>query len=90
MEWHDISGSAGVILVVGCYLFLQLRRLATESLSYSHLNAIGAALILVSLSVEFNLSAVLIELFWLIISVYGIFGWFRGERVSTSRESAVD
>jgi hypothetical protein len=58
-------------MIVCAYLFLQLGRLASNSFSYLLANAFGAALILISLSVEFNFSAFLIEAFWLAISVFG-------------------
>jgi hypothetical protein len=35
-------------------------------------NGLGASLILVSLTFEFNLSAFFIEVFWLVISTHGI------------------
>jgi hypothetical protein len=73
MTWHDLAGSAGVILIVGAYLMLQLEYVGSNELSYLLANALGAALILVSLFVEFNLSAFLMELFWLAISIFGLF-----------------
>ena len=69
---YDLVGIVGVALVVGSYLALQLERLASGALSYSVLNALGAALILVSLLHEFNLSAFVIEAFWLAISLVGV------------------
>jgi hypothetical protein len=53
-------------------LLLQLNRVASNALSYLIANALGAMLILLSLSVEFNLSAVLMEIFWLAISLLGL------------------
>jgi hypothetical protein len=73
MTWHDLAGSAGVILIVGAYLMLQLEHVGSTELSYLLANTLGAALILVSLFVEFNLSAFLMELFWLAISLLGLF-----------------
>jgi hypothetical protein len=72
MGLHDLSGTIGVILIVGAYLLLQLDRVASNAPSYLIGNAVGAALILLSLSVEFNLSAFLMELFWLAISLLGL------------------
>jgi hypothetical protein len=72
MRLHDLAGTLGVILIVGAYLLLQLNRVASNALSYLIANALGAMLILLSLSVEFNLSAVLMEIFWLAISLLGL------------------
>ena len=71
--WHDFAGNVGVALVIGCYLALQLERIDARSVAYSALNGAGAALVVVSLLVEFNLSAFIVEGFWLLISLYGLF-----------------
>lgn len=72
MAWYDAVGLVGVAAILVAYALLQAGRYATRDLAYSVLNAVGAALVLVSLWFEFNLSAVVIELFWLAISVYGM------------------
>lgn len=72
LAWHDLVGTAGVLLIVGTYLLLQVGRLTSQMLSFSVSNALGAALILVSLTRAFNLPAFLIESVWLLISFYGI------------------
>ncbi len=79
MQLHDLAGIVGVILIVGTYLALQLERLSARDVRYSLLNAVGAALVIVSLMWEFNLSAFLVETFWLGISVGGLVrAWGRG------------
>ena len=72
MKLHDWIGAAGVVCIVGSYALLQARRLRAENASYSLLNAVGAALILISLSVDFNASAAVVEGFWLLISLWGL------------------
>ena len=69
---YDLLGNLGVFLIILTYLLLQLRKLSSESLVYSVLNAVGALLIIVSLLVDFNLSAFIVEAFWVIISLIGI------------------
>jgi hypothetical protein len=71
MKWYDLAGSVGVALIVGAYLLLQLERVASNSVPYLSANATGAALILLSLVFEFNFSALLMEAFWLAISLLG-------------------
>ncbi|MBS1769097.1 MAG: hypothetical protein JSS77_05495 [Acidobacteria bacterium] len=71
-QWFDIVGGAGVALIIGTYLLLQFERISSDSISYSFLNAAGAALIIVSLYFEFNFSAFIVEFFWLLISLVGI------------------
>jgi len=73
----DIFGIAGVILLVITYLLLQVNRLPSTGLSYSLLNAIGASLIILSLVANFNLSAFLMEAFWVLISLIGVVRYIR-------------
>ena len=78
--WADLLGITGVILIVGTYLLLQLNRINSYSLSYSLFNGLGALLILISLIFKFNVSAFIIELFWVIISTVGIIRYFRKKK----------
>ncbi|HEV7394929.1 MAG TPA: hypothetical protein VGN86_00345 [Pyrinomonadaceae bacterium] len=70
--WYDLAGNVGVAMMVGAYLLLQLGKLKITDLSYSLINALGAALVLISLLYNFNLSAFLVEAFWLLISLFGL------------------
>ena len=72
MNWYDILGTLGVAIIILTYVLLQIERLRSDQLAYSLLNAIGAALILVSLYFDFNLPSVVVEFFWLVISLFGI------------------
>jgi len=73
----DLVGNIGVVVLVITYLMLQLNRLSSDGLAYSVLNAVGASLIVVSLLFDFNLSALLMEVFWILISFVGIYRYFR-------------
>jgi VIT1/CCC1 family predicted Fe2+/Mn2+ transporter len=77
-SWSDLVGNIGVALIILAYLGLQLGRLDGRDLAYSVANAIGAALVIVSLMRDFNLSAFVIEAFWVAISLIGIWRWRRG------------
>lgn len=77
---HDVVGVVGSMLIVVTYLLLQLRMVSVAELRYSVLNALGAGLIIYSLSVNFNLSAFIIEAFWLAISMIGIVQNYRAAR----------
>ena len=70
--WYDILGTAGVAIIIITYVLLQLERVRSNQLSYSLLNAVGAALILISLYYDFNFPSFIVESFWLIISLFGI------------------
>jgi len=73
----DLVGNLGVVVLMATYLLLQLNRIRSDELAYSLLNAIGASLIIISLLVDFNLSALLMEVFWVLISLLGIYRYFR-------------
>lgn len=77
-EWHDLLGNFGVLLVLGCYLLVQMDRMDIRRPTYSIGNAAGAVLIIVSLYYNFNLSSFVIEIAWLAISLYGLLRWWRG------------
>ena len=72
----DFLGNIGVLLLMTAYLMLQLNRLKASGLVYSHLNLLGATLIIISLTADFNLSAFVIEVFWVLISMVGIIRYF--------------
>ena len=71
-SWFDLVGNIGVLLMVIAYLLLQLEKLSSSAASYLLLNAVGATLVIISLKFRFNLSAFLMEAFWLLISLYGL------------------
>jgi len=73
----DFIGNIGVVMLVITFLMLQLNKIPSDGLAYSLLNAIGASLIVVSLLFDFNLSALLMEVFWVLISFVGIYRYFR-------------
>ena len=73
----DLIGNIGVVILITTFLMLQLNKLPSDGLAYSVLNAIGASLIVVSLLFDFNLSALLMEVFWVLISFVGIYRYFR-------------
>jgi hypothetical protein len=87
LAWYDVVGSVGVLFIVCTYFLLVIRKILSTDILYSALNAAGAALILISLSQEFNFSAFLMELFWLIISVTGIILSIRGNHSFEEKNS---
>jgi hypothetical protein len=78
--WFDLIGNIGVLLMVIAYLLLQLEKLSSSAVSYLLLNTVGAILVIVSLIFRFNLSAFLMEAFWLVISLYGLTKPFFSKR----------
>jgi len=91
MNFHlfDLVGFIGVLLIVVAYLLLQLDKLPSSSPKYSLLNAAGALLIIVSLVFAFNLSAFIVEVFWFLISLLGLWRWLV-YRKNSQRSSGND
>ena len=78
----DFIGNIGVVLMMIAYLLLQLNKLS-NGLTYSVVNAVGASLVVISLLTNFNLSAFLMEVFWILISLVGIYRSLRPKTVPT-------
>ncbi len=71
--WHEWVGLAGVLLILLAFLLLQARKLGGQGLPYQIMNALGALGVIISLVFgQFNLPALLLEIAWLLISLFGI------------------
>ena len=69
-------GIIGDIFVLYAFLMLQTGTLTSRDYKYLLFNLIGSAGILFSLMFHWNLSAVIIEVAWIIISFYGIYNYW--------------
>ena len=76
----DALGVVGVLLVLAAYAGAQIGRLEPRDLIALLMNLIGSALILWSLCYRFNLSAVLMEGSWALVSAYGLARWAMRRR----------
>jgi chromate transport protein ChrA len=85
-HWYDFVGNVGVALILITYLALQLDKINAKGLSYSLLNGLGALLILISLHYAFNMSAVIIEAAWFLISIFGVILYFRARRNQSKKD----
>jgi hypothetical protein len=72
MQFYDVIGVVGAAAIVAAYFANQQRWLRSEDWRYPFANLVGAALILVSLFFEWNFPSVVIEIFWIAISLYGV------------------
>ncbi|HET7558082.1 MAG TPA: hypothetical protein VFK08_08425 [Rhodanobacteraceae bacterium] len=80
IAWPTIVGIVGTLLVLLAFFLLQARKLHGNGAIYQLLNAFGAAAIIVSLVYEFNLASMVLEIAWLLISIYGLVVGFRHRR----------
>ena len=82
--WHQWLGIVGTVLILGGYFLLQTDRISSRDLSYSVMNAVGATLLVVSLLFDFNLSALIVESFWALISTIGLVRCIRSRSATNA------
>ncbi len=72
MAWHDVAGLVGVLTILAAYALTSSGRLDPQKAPALTANFAGSSLILLSLTQAFNLSAVLVEAAWSLISLLGL------------------
>lgn len=70
--FNELTGFVGVIAIFSAYFLLQFGKLSSNSAAYSSLNLIGAGLVLISLMDSHQYAAILLEVLWLLVSIYGL------------------
>lgn len=68
----EAAGLLGVILYVGAYAALQSGLLRSNGYAFAAANLAAALLVLLSLTSDFNLSAAISQIVWIVISVFGL------------------
>ena len=69
---YDLVGFAGAAIIVIAYFANQQRWLSSQDWRFPAANLVGSSLILVSLWFEWNFPSVVIEIFWGLISFWGL------------------
>jgi len=72
IEHYNIVGFIGTAALIAAYFANQQRWLSSDDWRYPFANLVGALLILFSLFFEWNFPSVVIEIFWIAISLFGI------------------
>lgn len=80
----DFIGILGVFIIILTYFLLQIERISSKSFLYSFSNVFGSLLIIYSLCYNWNLASFLIEFFWILISLYGLWRWFKQQNTPNS------
>lgn len=68
----DLGGIAGSLMICAAYFAVSVGRLDPEGYRYQGANALGSALLLVSLWFRPNPGAIVIEVLWLMIALFAI------------------
>lgn len=69
----NLFGTFGALLFIFSYFCLQRDKEFAKTASYSALNLLGAAFMLVSVYYDWNMGAVINNVFWVTLSVYGLY-----------------
>jgi len=82
--WSDFVGNIGVALLIGTFALLQFDKINPKGFWYSFNNLMVALLLMINLYYKPNLSSIIIEIFWILLSIYGLVKYFK----SRSKEQA--
>ena len=80
LDIYQIIGFIGMVFIVYAYFLLQIGKYDSKSLEFQYINLVGAILLLISLFVHFNLGSFIIEVFWIIITLYGIYKNYKEKK----------
>ena len=72
LNFYDAAGVLGAALVIVAYFATQQRWMSSEDWRFPAANLVAAVLVLISLYANWNLASFVIEVFWLLISAYGL------------------
>jgi len=77
-SYVDVIGTCGTLIVVAAYFGTQTRLINSDDPIFPVLNLVGSLLISFSLAYNFNLASALMEVFWIAISLLGIYKSLSG------------
>ena len=87
MTLPDLIGLTGVALLIITYALLQLDKIDPKGFWYSFNNLLVAILVTVSLVYTPNLASIVIEVFWFLISLYGVVMFFKRKDLTNNKNS---
>ena len=87
MTLPDLIGLTGVALLIITYALLQLDKIDPKGFWYSFNNLVVAILVTVSLVYTPNLASIVIEIFWFLISLYGVVMFFKKKDLTNNKNS---
>lgn len=78
-DWADWIGLLGSAMFIIGFAYANVAK-AMDKVVFNLLNIVGAVLLLISLSVHFNLAAVVLEAVWACIALAGLVAELRRRR----------
>ena len=85
----DIIGFAGSACIVAAFAYSNMTK-QMNLLMFNLVNFIGAALLAVSLMVNFNLPTMVLEIVWMAIALFGIIKALMARSAEKSSETTAD
>jgi len=79
-------GNAGVALLIGTFYANVRGSLTSQGFWYNFNNLLAAVLLSINLYYKPNISSVIIEIFWISISMYGLIKWYRNEKIHNTND----
>ncbi|WP_420605876.1 CBU_0592 family membrane protein [Novosphingopyxis sp.] len=76
----DMIGFAGSFCIVAAFAYSNMAK-RMNLLAFNAVNFVGAALLAISLTVNYNLPTMVLEIVWMIIALFGIVKALRTPRV---------
>ena len=80
----DVIGLIGTALFIGAFVYANIAA-TLDKLWFNAANLVGAVLLLVSLSVKFNLAAFVLEAAWAVIATFGLLRALRDRSRNAKR-----
>jgi hypothetical protein len=80
LDIWTVLGFAGSVIVLVAYFANQTGRLASDNWWFPFINLAGSLMILASFYTAINWPSLFIEVFWIAISLYGLFRALRMPR----------
>mgnify|MGYP001076120154 FL=1 len=82
--WSDLVGNAGVALLLYTFYANVSGTLNSQEFWYNFNNLLAALLLSINLYYKPNISSIMIEIFWISISVYGLIKWYHNEKINNT------
>lgn len=73
IDLYNVIGLLGASMYLLSYFLLNTRKLSGDSINYISMNIVAAICVSISLVEYYNLPSLIIQLFWIVISIVGIY-----------------
>ena len=84
--WSDLVGNIGVALLLSTFYANVQGTLSSQGFWYNFNNLLAALLLSINLYYKPNISSIIIEVFWISISLYGLIKWYRNEKIYNTND----